>query len=145
MIFPIAPGSPNDVCSLKCYTTQWQVYSDFSQIFLHKTWGNCNRFDSMKLLRVYYWHVKIPCRYMEHGLKDIKRYVQKHIAHWAVCYNSPLVCNRLLGALAYCETLLFHHLKWLRPSAVNHIVKSCITLLHLLFLFFPLWLDVVQQ
>ena len=38
------------------------------------------------------------CRYIEHGLKDIAFYVQKHIAHRTVSYNFPLVRNKLLGA-----------------------------------------------
>ena len=33
----------------------------------------------MMSLRVYNWYVKVPqYGYMEHGLKDIKCYVQKH-------------------------------------------------------------------
>ena len=43
---------------------------------------------------------------MEHRLKDIKYDVQKHIAPQAICYNTPLICDKWLGALAYCETCL---------------------------------------
>ena len=44
--------------------------------------------------------------YMEHGLKDIAFYVQKPIAHRTVCYNFPLVRDKLLGA-PFGETRLF--------------------------------------
>ena len=40
---------------------------------------------------------------LEHGLKDIKCYVQKHIAPWAIYYNPPPVSEKPLGAPAYCE------------------------------------------
>ena len=74
---------------------------------LHKTWRNCNKFDSMMLLRAYYGYVKTPqCGYMEDGLKDIKYYVQKHIAPQAICHNPTLVCIKPLGAPTYCETHL---------------------------------------
>ena len=44
------------------------------------------------LMGTYYWYLKMPkCGYMEHGLKDIAFYVQKHMAHRTVCYNFPLV------------------------------------------------------
>ena len=83
-------------------TTGCQLYSNISQILLlYKTWGYCNKFDTTKLLGVCYWCVKIPqCRYMKHGLKHIKIYVQKHIAPLAMCYNPPLVCDKPLGAPA---------------------------------------------
>ena len=79
-------------------TNNCRFYSNISWILLlHKTWGNYNKFNFTKSLRVYYWHVKMPqCGYMEHGLKDIKCSVQKHIAPWAICYNSPLVCDQPL-------------------------------------------------
>ena len=35
---------------------------------------------------------------MEHGLKYITFYVQKHIAHHAMWYSSPLVRDKPLGA-----------------------------------------------
>ena len=37
---------------------------------------------------------------MEHGLKHIKFYVQKHIAILAMCYNPALVRDKPLGAPA---------------------------------------------
>ena len=61
----------------------------------------------MKLLKTYYWYVKMhQCGFMEHGLKDIKCYVHKHIAPWAICYDPPLVRDiyKPLGAPTYCET-----------------------------------------
>ena len=73
-----------------------------------------------KSLGVYYWYVKIPrCGYIEHGLKDVAFYVQKHIEPWAVCYTPLLVLYMPLGAhtfvkLIYWVTLLGHvrHLQW---------------------------------
>ena len=38
---------------------------------------------------------------MEHGLKDIKFYVQKHLAPRAICYITPLVRNKPLWAHAF--------------------------------------------
>ena len=35
---------------------------------------------------------------MEHGLKDIKFYVPKRIAHRVICYKIPLVRDKLQGA-----------------------------------------------
>ena len=54
----------------------------------------------------YYWYVKIPqWRYMNHELKYIVFYVQKHIAPQAVCYNSLLVCDNKLGAPAHVRVV----------------------------------------
>ena len=92
MIFS-ASGKQPEQLSIGSYviTTNCQFYSNISQILLLcKTSGNYNKFDSMKSLKVYHWYVKIPqSRYMEHGLKDIKCYVQKHIAPWALLLKSP--------------------------------------------------------
>ena len=41
---------------------------------------------------------------MEHGLKDIAFYVQKHITPRAVCYDFPLVSYKPLGSPRICET-----------------------------------------
>ena len=60
---------------------------------------------------------------MEHGLKDIKCYVQKHIPPRAICYN-PLVCDKQLGSLVYCETRLLTHWGW-----VMHICISKLTII----------------
>ena len=52
----------------------------------------------------YIWCVIIPqCWYMEHGLKYITFYFQKHIAPLTMCYNPLLVCNKLLGAPAFVK------------------------------------------
>ena len=51
--------------------------------------GVTEQIDSMKSIGVYYWYVKIPqWRYMDHVLKDIAFYVQKHIA--------PRICESRL-------------------------------------------------
>ena len=57
-------------------TNDW-FYSNISQIMmLHETCGNYNKFDSAKL-KIYYGYVKIPnSGWMQHGLNDIKFYVQ---------------------------------------------------------------------
>ena len=89
------------------------MYSNISQILLlYKTWQYCNKFDSPKSLGVCYWCVKIPqCGYVEHGLKHISFYVQKHIVTLAVCYNAGLVLDKLLGTpasvkLVYSDKIL---------------------------------------
>ena len=40
---------------------------------------------------------------MEHGLKDIACYVQKHITPWTVAITSVLVRDKLLGAPAHVK------------------------------------------
>ena len=68
--------------------------------------GYYNKFDSTKSMGAYYWYVKIPqWWYMDHGLKDIAFYVQKQIAHWAVCYNYPLVRDKPIGTAAYVRVI----------------------------------------
>ena len=58
----------------------------------------------------YCWYVKIPqYGYMEHGLKDIAFYVQKHIALQGVCYNFPLVHDKPLGAPAFGRLVYYIH------------------------------------
>ena len=63
----------------------------------------------MKSVGVCYWCVKIPqCGYMEHGLKDIAFYVQKHISLCTVVITSLLVRDKPPGAPAsvkrvYCN------------------------------------------
>ena len=42
---------------------------------------------------------KTECGYMEHGLKHITFYVQKHVAALAMCYNPVLVWGKPLGVL----------------------------------------------
>ena len=58
-------------------------------------------------MKFYYWHAKIPqCRYVEHGLKDVAFfYVQKHIAPWAICYNSMLVRSIPPGAPPFVRSI----------------------------------------
>ena len=83
-------------------TTNCRLYSNISQILLlYKTWGNYNKFDSMKSLGVCYWYVKIPqCGYMGHALQLIRFYVKKRIAALGGCHNLPLVHDTPLGAPA---------------------------------------------
>ena len=64
--------------------------------------GYHNQFDFMKSLELYYWYINLPqCGYVEHGLKYITFYVQKHIAPLAICCNLPLVRDKPLGASAF--------------------------------------------
>ena len=86
------------------------MYSNISQILLlYKTWWYYNKFACTKSLGACYWCVTIPqCGFMEHGLKHITFYVQKHIAALVTCYNPALVRNKQLGApasvkLVYCN------------------------------------------
>ena len=73
---------------------------------LYKTWGYYNNFDSTKSMGAYCWYVKIQqWGYMDHGLKDIAFYVQKHTAPRAVCYNYPLVRDKPLGTPAYVRVV----------------------------------------
>ena len=68
-----------------------------------------HKIDSMKSMGVCYWCVKIPqCWYMEHGLKDIAFYFQKHITPCTVVITSLLVRDKPLGSPAsvkqvYCN------------------------------------------
>ena len=67
-----------------CYTKQGGIITNLNEIW-----------------RAYYWYVKIPqCGYMEHGLKDIAFYVQKHIRTRAVCHNFLCFATSHLGAPA---------------------------------------------
>ena len=78
------------------------MYSNISQILLlYNKWWYYNKFDGPKSLGVCYWCVKIPhCGYMEHGLKHISFYVQKHIVAMGMCCNPALVDDKTLGAPA---------------------------------------------
>ena len=97
-------------------TTSSRFYGIISQILLlHKTWRNCDKFDSKKSLRIYHWSVKIvQCVYAEPGSKDDKWYVQKHIAPQGTCHNPSLVREKPLGAPACCESRLLKLPRWLR-------------------------------
>ena len=46
---------------------------------------------------------------MEHGIKDIAFYVQKHIVQRTVCYNLPLVRDKPLGAPLYVKLVCKPH------------------------------------
>ena len=103
-------------------------------LFLYKTWGYYNKFDSTKSMEAYYWYVKIPpCRYMEHGLKDTAFHVQKHIVTLVVCYNFPLVSNIHKGCLHLWDSSIiishgwvtvttnrsYHQPRWRRPKTAS--------------------------
>ena len=45
---------------------------------------------------------------MKHGLKYITFCDQKHIALLAICYNSPLVCNKPLGTPTFVRLIYCH-------------------------------------
>ena len=42
---------------------------------------------------------------MEHGLKDVAIYVQKHIAPWVIGYNPPLIRDMPLGVPAFVSVV----------------------------------------
>ena len=46
---------------------------------------------------------------MEHGLKLITFYVQKHVAALEMCHNEPLVRDKPLGAPAYVKLVYCYH------------------------------------
>ena len=84
-------------------------YTSFIIGLRYKTWGYYNNFDSMRSLGVCYWCVKIPqCGYMEHGIKDIAFYVQKHITPCTVCHNFSLVCDKPLVVPASVKRVYSH-------------------------------------
>ena len=85
---------------------------NISQIFLlYKTWGCYNWFDSAKSLGVCHWCAKIPqCGYVEHELKDIASYVQKHCSSSSLVMTSRWFTTSRIGAptsvrLVYYSTL----------------------------------------
>ena len=62
----------------------------------------------MKSLGVYDWYIKKPrCGYVEHGLEYFKSYVQKHIAHMAVCSGPPAGSRQATRGACISETHLF--------------------------------------
>ena len=78
------------------------MHSNISQILLlYETWRYYNKFDSTKSLGVRYRCVKIPqCGKMEHGLRYIAFYVQKHITPGTVVITSLLFRDKLQEAPA---------------------------------------------
>ena len=89
-------------------TTNCRLHSYISQILLlYKTWWYYNKFDKTRSLGVCYWLVIITqCGHMEHGLKHITFYVQKHIAALVMCYNAVLVRDKPIGAPAFVKKKL---------------------------------------
>ena len=88
--------------------TLWQPTSGCTAIFnkywcFTKHWGDYNKFDSMKSLRVCCWYVRIPqCGYMEHGLKDVVFLCSKYTySAMSNCYNALLVHDMPLWAPAF--------------------------------------------
>ena len=77
------------------------------------------------LLVVYYWYVKIPQRrYMEHGLKDVAFYVQKHIALWAIVFAT--CC---LGCLLWAPPTFVRLVYWNGAQLFNSL-RLCDTYMH---------------
>ena len=97
--FPYQWAARTPYISSWVITTNCRLYSNIPQILLwYKTWQYQTKVDSSKSLGVCYWCVKIPqCAYMEHGLKDIAFYVQKHITPCTVVITSLLVRDKLPG------------------------------------------------
>ena len=57
---------------------------------------------------------------MEHGLKDIAFYVQKHITPCTVVITSLLVCDKLLGAPGSVKQFLHHNSNVMEISFCSH-------------------------
>ena len=55
--------------------------------------------------KIWPWRWLHQCGYMEHGLKHITLYVQKHIAALGMCYNPALVRDKPLGAPASVKSV----------------------------------------
>ena len=107
--FPLSGEQPEQRLIAHISYNHQQFYSNISKILLlPKTWGNYNKLNSTKSLRVCYWYVWITqCGYMEHGLRYLKCYVKQQIAApWVICYNPPLVRDNLLGTAACYGTRL---------------------------------------
>ena len=81
-------SSPNNVYQLISRTTNCRLYSNISQILLLyiKYGGIIKNLTPWNPWGVFYWYVKMP-RFggVEHGLKYVMFYVQKHIAYLAAC------------------------------------------------------------
>ena len=75
----------------------------------------------MKLLKVYHWYVKIlQCGYtVKIGSKDIKCYVQKHIAPQAICYK-PISSWQAARSTGILLLLLTHTLISMVAWLNNH-------------------------
>ena len=103
------------------------MYSHISQLLLlYKMWRYYNKFDSTKSLGVYYWCVKIPqCKYMENGLKYITFYVQKHIVHLVMYYDTLLVHDKPLGAPTLVKLLNCDCICVLKNTVVESVQRIC--------------------
>ena len=55
---------------------------------------------------------------MEHGLKYITSYIQKHIEHLAICYNLPLVRDKALGSPEFVRRV--YHIPWFCVDITIH-------------------------
>ena len=71
---------------------------------------------------------------MEHGLKDIAFYVQKHITLYTVVITSLLVCDKLLGApasvkrVSYNQTVcIFHGICSFHTFMLTMFLQECFT------------------
>ena len=91
----------------------------------HKTRGYHNKFDSTKSLKVCYWYFRTPqCGWMEHRLKGTQFYVQKRIAPRAICYNPPLVCDKLLEAPTFIRRVYLFSLQLWKVGNVIFLIES---------------------
>ena len=90
------------------------MYSNISQtLLLYKMWHYYNQSDSPKSLGVCYWCVKIPqCWFMDHGLKHVSFYVQKHVIAMGMCYNPALVGDKPLGSPASVKRVYWEKPPW---------------------------------
>ena len=104
--FPLGWAARTMNISSKDITPNHRLYCNISQILLlYKTWGSHHKFDCTKSLGVYYWCVKIRFGYLDHGLRYIAFYVQKHITHLEIFYNRPLVRDKPLRAPAFLRLI----------------------------------------
>ena len=55
---------------------------------------------------------------MEPGSKYITFYVEKHIAPFTICYNQPLVRDKLLGASAFVKLVYLNRAHQINPKQV---------------------------
>ena len=81
MIFPLSVSSLNEANQLIHYNNQPAVVKQcFTNIAAIQNMEYYGKFEPTESMGGYYWYVKIlQCGYMEHGLKYIVFYVQKHI------------------------------------------------------------------
>ena len=125
-LFPQQWAAQTTCISSYVRTTNFRFFCNISQILLlYKTWEYYNKFDATKSLGVCYWYAKITHGYMEHGLKNVAFYVQKHIAPWAICYNRLLVRDMPLEVPAFVRLVYMPYgitwPQWVNKPKLNHV------------------------